>query len=331
MVNFLNYQYLFGGFLVLKPTIWSFLVETIDKVAQDNALEANKEVQVTAPGEQTNAVADGEDTGTHQEHIKEALELLYVHFPKAFIKEGDCKPLKIGILEDLKPLIANIEGLSISKVRAAVRVYTTRLRYFYSVREGAQRVDLNGNEVEPVTAEHAEYARTRFTEINNKRRPAKPKKPQGRPFNKGKRPNNGEGQGDGQQRRFNNRDGQLQRRFNNRNNNNQRKFEPAKESDIRIGRYVFVSTDRSYVKGTVSEDLNGDTVSITTMNGLPVNVPLSRVFLSVGGAPRPKRNFNNNGSNGHYNKGPRNNYRNNNNRRPNGNHQNGKVAPNSAE
>lgn len=309
-------------------------METIDNVAQDATPVANSEVQAAvAPVEQNNNVFDGENGGTHQEHIKEALELLYVHFPKAFIKEGDCKPLKIGILEDLKPLIANIEGLSISKVRAAVRVYTTRLRYFYSVREGAQRVDLNGNEVEPVTVEHAEYARTRFTEINNKRRPAKPKKPQGRPFNKGKRPNNGE-QADGQRRfKNNNRDGQ-QRRFNNNNrdNNYQRKFEPAKESDIRIGRYVYVSTDRSYVKGTVTEEINGDKVSITAMNGLPVSVPLSRVFVSVGETQRPKRNFNGNnggnGGNGHYNKGQRNNFRNNNNRRPNGNGQNQGAKPN---
>ena len=288
-------------------------METRDNLAEGVDKEVAASEQAALQSANTLA-ADADNGGTHQEHIKEALELLYVHFPKAFIKEGDCKPLKIGILEDLKPLIADIEGLSISKVRAAVRVYTTRLRYFYSVREGAQRVDLNGNDVEPVTAEHAEYARSRFTEINNKRRPAKPRKAPSRPFNKGpRRPNNGEGQGESQgQRRFN-RDGQQNnnRRFNNRDGNNQRKFEPAKESDIRVGRYVYVSTDRSYVKGTVSEELHGDSVSITLMNGLPVSMPLNRVYLSVGGAPRPKRNFNN--------KGPRNNYRNNNNRRPGGN------------
>lgn len=281
-------------------------METRDNLAEGVEQEVVSP-EASATKDATSLAADADNGGTHQEHIKEALELLYVHFPKAFIKEGDCKPLKVGILEDLKPLIADIEGLSISKVRAAVRVYTTRLRYFYSVREGAQRVDLNGNEVEPVTAEHAEYARTRFTEINNKRRPQKPKKAPARPFNKGGKRPNGEGQGE---RRFN-RDGQPSnnnRRFNNQNRD-QRKFEPAKESDIRIGRYVYVSTDRSYVKGTVSEELNDGKVSITLMNGLQVPMPLNRVFLSVGGAPRPKRP-------GNFNKGPRTNYRGNN-RRPN--------------
>ena len=35
--------------------------------------------------------------GTHFEHVKETLELLYKTFPKAFVKDGDARPLKIGI------------------------------------------------------------------------------------------------------------------------------------------------------------------------------------------------------------------------------------------
>ncbi len=332
------------------PTIWSFLVETrenepiqaeVDKSTQDvnaqAAAVASEGEAVNAPvaqategeaavatapenaqGQETKA-AEGqtesakapENTGTHQEHVKEALELLYIHFPKAFIKDGDCKPLKIGILEDLKPLIANIEGLSISKVRAAVRIYTTRLRYFYSVREGAMRVDLNGQEIDAVTAEHAEYARTRFSEINALR-PAKPKKPQNhRSFNKnGKRPFNKDGNGkDGQRRGGFNKGGQ-QGGF------KDRKFEAAKASDIRVGRYVFVSIDSSYHKGTVAEEIKGDKVSVTLMNGSTTILPLDRIFIGHGGQGQ-KRNFNNNNrgggnfrnnrnNNGYRNNGPRN-------------------------
>lgn len=253
--------------------------------------------EAAAPEVSDAAKADGE-SGTHQEHVKEALELLYQHFPKAFIKEGDCKPLKVGILEDLKPLIAGIEGLSISKVRAAVRIYTTRLRYFYAVREGVMRIDLNGNEVEPVTAEHAEYARTRFSEINAKRRPPKPKKPKAGPARPGAkvagartggrgRPENGRGRP-------------------NNNNRPQRRYTPAKESDIRAGRRVYVSTNRNYVQATVSEGLRGGTnVNVTLYNGLPVNIPLSQVFLSEGGNNRQgqgKRPYNNRPG---QNRGPR--------------------------
>lgn len=243
-----------------------------------------------APAADPAAKAESE-TGTHQEHVKEALELLYQHFPKAFIKEGDCKPLKVGILEDLKPLIAGIEGLSISKVRAAVRIYTTRLRYFYAVREGAMRIDLNGNEVEPVTAEHAEYARSRFSEINAKRRPAKPKKPKaqaGRPGAKGP-----EGKGHGRPGRPGARPDAAR---GNRPNRPQRRYIPAKESDIRVGRRVYVSSNRSsYVQATVTEAVRGANVNVTMANGVSFSIPLTQVFLSEGGQGRQgqgKRPFN---------------------------------------
>ena len=280
-----------------------------------DAATTTKQEKGAAAADATATANTNSETGTHQEHIQEALALLCKHFPKAFVKDGECKPLKVGILEDLKPLIANIEGLSISKVRAAVRVYTTRLRYFYAVREGAMRVDVQGNEVEPVTAEHAEYARARFTEINAKRRPPKPKKPAKQGGFKGKRPFNRDGQGQGQQgggngaaggngkRPFNrgDRNGQGQgqgqgqgkgqggnRRF---GGNQQRRLEPAKESDIRVGRYVLVSSDRSYLKGTIAEEMRGDSVKVTLQNGSSLMTPLNRIFLSFANNNRPKRNF----------------------------------------
>lgn len=268
--------------------------------AQAAAAEAQA---ATAEAQAAAAEAKAEsETGTHQEHVKEALELLYQHFPKAFIKEGDCKPLKVGILEDLKPLIAGIEGLSISKVRAAVRIYTTRLRYFYAVREGAMRIDLNGNEIEPVTAEHAEYARSRFSEINAKRRPPKPKKQkpqQGRPAGKGQ----GEGKGNARPGR-----GRPEAGRGRPNNRPQRRYIPAKESDIRVGRRVFVSSNRSnYVQATVSEAARGANVSVTMANGVSFSIPLNQVFLSEGGNNRPgqgKRPFNSGRPQGQ-NRGPR--------------------------
>lgn len=226
----------------------------------ENLEQLQDNVQNSAAGELSNSESRQQDNGTHQEHIREALELLYVHFPKAFIKDGDCKPLKIGILDDLKERIAGIEGLSVSKVRAAVRVYTTRLRYFYSVREGVHRIDLDGNETDVVNAEHAEYARERFTEINNRRRTDKAK---------------GSGKGS-QGRKFAGRDANGGRR---RQGAGQGRFEKAGENDLRLGRYVFVSIERNYVRGTVSAVSGNESAKITLQNGLSITVPLNRIFV----------------------------------------------------
>lgn len=116
--------------------------------------------------------------GSRSEHIKAALEVLYQRYPKCFFRDGDLKPLKVGILEDLKKAVPEMEGMSISKLRAAVRMYTTRLRYLYNVQEGVMRIDLDGNETEACTAEHQAYAKEKFNEINTKRKENQLKKQQ---------------------------------------------------------------------------------------------------------------------------------------------------------
>lgn len=342
--------------------------ENLEAVAAANAHEAGADTTATASAAKVaTAAAEGAEvkksnnakdkdaamaaaiaaqqaiTGTHQEHIQEALELLYKHFPKAFIKEGDCKPLKVGILEDLKPRISDIEGLSVSKVRAAVRFYTSRLRYFYAMREGAMRIDLDGNEIEPVSAEHAEYARTRFSEINAKRRPAKAKrnakgKNQRRPRAGGA---GGEGQGPSQGQRnaggnnFNNRrrpnQGQAQGQNRRPNNGALRRYESAKISDLKPGRFVSVKVDRAFMRGTVVEAPQGDTVKLDMSNGMSTSMPISRVFVSV--APRGgeggKRPFDRNRGPRVGNGGPRNGNggpRNGNNRGPRANNTHGPKA-----
>ena len=248
-------------------------------------------------------------TGSHQEHIQEALELLYKHFPKAFIKEGDCKPLKVGILDDLKPLIADIPGLSISKVRAAVRFYTSRLRYFFAMREGAMRIDLEGNEVEPVTSEHAEYAHGRFTEINAKRRPAKPKRPApkgGKPGMRrgaGKPGQAGAGAPHGKGPQGNNRRPGGPNRGN--APHTPRHYDPLPESEVVIGRAVTVQLDRAYVRATISEAPQGDKVKVTMQNGVTASVPVARLFQ----APPAAKHGGNGGHGQGFNRGGRDNHR----------------------
>ena len=199
--------------------------------------------------------------GTHFDHVKETLELLYKTFPKVFIKDGDVKPLKIGIFEDLKTRIEGVEGLSISKVRAALRLYTSRLKYLYSVTEGAVRIDADGNETgDTVNAEHATYAQDKIKEINQKRNLNKPK----RPAPKGKKP--------------------FVKKFN--NTKGPKKVAPkiegdkASVEDLKNGTEVLVlSAQNSCVRGVVAQDAQKDSVFVTLKSGLTVNLPLDRVLL----------------------------------------------------
>lgn len=90
----------------------------------------------------------------------EALLWLAANFPAAFDNSLRIRPLKNGIMEDilLHADKAAEAGISKSKLREAVVVFTRRLDYLACLKLREMRVDLQGNEVTAVSAEEAEHA-----------------------------------------------------------------------------------------------------------------------------------------------------------------------------
>ncbi|WP_237386884.1 RNA chaperone ProQ [Xenorhabdus sp. Sc-CR9] len=95
---------------------------------------------------------------------KEVIAFLAERFPLCFVAEGEARPLKIGIFQDIVERIQNEEGLSKTQLRSALRLYTSSWRYLYGVKEGAQRVDLDGNICGELEVEHIEHARQQLAE-----------------------------------------------------------------------------------------------------------------------------------------------------------------------
>ncbi|WP_404402926.1 RNA chaperone ProQ [Idiomarina seosinensis] len=89
---------------------------------------------------------------------KDVIAYLAEQFPACFSVKGDAKPLKIGIFDDLAKRLDDDPMVSKTRLRTALRHYTNSWRYLHSVKQGKQRVDLDGNEVEPVTEEHQQHA-----------------------------------------------------------------------------------------------------------------------------------------------------------------------------
>jgi len=80
-------------------------------------------------------------------------------YPKAFPKNPTPKvPLKIGILEDLQ---ARSEEISISKedLQLAIKTWCKSSRYWQACKEGADRLDLDGNPVGVVETTGAAHAK----------------------------------------------------------------------------------------------------------------------------------------------------------------------------
>lgn len=95
---------------------------------------------------------------------KEVIAFLAERFPQCFSAEGEARPLKIGIFQDL---VARVEGemnLSKTQLRSALRLYTSSWRYLYGIKAGATRVDLDGNPCGVLDEQHVTHARQQLEE-----------------------------------------------------------------------------------------------------------------------------------------------------------------------
>ncbi|PIW62870.1 RNA chaperone ProQ [Shewanella sp. CG12_big_fil_rev_8_21_14_0_65_47_15] len=96
------------------------------------------------------------------------LAYLYETFPLCFIAEGETKPLKIGLFQDLAERLADDSKVSKTQLRVALRRYTSSWRYLKSVKAGAQRVDLDGEPCGELEQEHIDHAQAMLKESQDK-------------------------------------------------------------------------------------------------------------------------------------------------------------------
>ena len=99
---------------------------------------------------------------------KEVIAYIAECFPKCFTLEGEAKPLKIGIFQDLAERLNDDPKVSKTQLRAALRQYTSSWRYLHGVKPGATRVDLDGNSAGDLEEEHVEHAKTALAESKAK-------------------------------------------------------------------------------------------------------------------------------------------------------------------
>ncbi len=112
---------------------------------------------------------------------KEIIAHLAEKFPACFTVEGPVKPLKVGIFQELAQALAEDDKVSKTQLRQALRHYTSSWRYLKSIKEGAQRVNLSGEEIEAIDAEQASFAAKTLKESQEK---FANKKPQDKKENK---------------------------------------------------------------------------------------------------------------------------------------------------
>ncbi|MDP3559379.1 MAG: ProQ/FinO family protein [Legionellaceae bacterium] len=101
----------------------------------------------------------------------QALEWLAQRFPEAFETSQRIRPLKTGIMHDVLAITVEAEkaGISRTKLREAVVLFTRRLDYLTCLKAKEMRIDLDGQPTTFVTSEEAERAALKIKKRLEKR------------------------------------------------------------------------------------------------------------------------------------------------------------------
>ena len=99
---------------------------------------------------------------------KDIIAYLAEKFPLCFSVEGEAKPLKIGLFQDLADALKDDECVSKTQLRHVLRQYTSNWRYLHGCRLGAVRVDLQGNPAGVLEQEHVDHAAQQLAEAKAK-------------------------------------------------------------------------------------------------------------------------------------------------------------------
>ena len=108
------------------------------------------------------------ETEIKRTSTKEIIAYLTEKFPECFSIKGPVKPLKIGIFQDLADKLSDDETVSKTRLRQALRHYTSSWRYLKVIKVGTFRVDIDGKDVAEIDEEQAAYASKTLKESQEK-------------------------------------------------------------------------------------------------------------------------------------------------------------------
>ncbi|BCL69639.1 ProP effector [Vibrio nigripulchritudo MADA3029] len=192
---------------------------------------------------------------------KEVIAYIAECFPKCFTLEGEAKPLKIGIFQDLADRLSEDPKVSKTQLRAALRQYTSSWRYLHGAKPGAVRVDLDGNECGALEEEHVEHAKTALAESKarvqaRRKEKAEKAREEGKAKAKANKP---------QARKAKPKAQKPQ------NNKAAAPTRPLNDDDMIIGNSVNVNMGKGNMAATIVE-INKDDVRVQLNNGLQMVV-----------------------------------------------------------
>ncbi len=209
---------------------------------------------------------------TKRTSTKEIIAYLAEKFPACFSIEGAAKPLKVGIFQDLAEKLKEDETVSKTRLRQALRHYTSSWRYLKTIKLGNQRIDIDGNQVAEIDEAQAEYASKTLKESQEKFGNKKPKDnvPQ-KPY-KGNKPEAKQVTDAKKKVKF-----KAVKSTKRAEVKVQAKLKPVETALIKAGNKVKVQLGNSPMDATITE-VTGKDVSVQLNSGMVIKTQIENIY-----------------------------------------------------
>ena len=210
---------------------------------------------------------------TKRTSSKELIAYLAEKFPACFSIEGAAKPLKIGIFQELAQQLADDETVSKTRLRQALRHYTSSWRYLKSIKKGSFRIDLEGNDAEEIDQAQAEYASKTLKESqekfgNKNRKDKDPKKPY-----KGTKPATKEAVSEKSKAKFK----AVKAAKREPVKKEKVTLKPVESATISVGKNVKVQLGNAPMDATITE-IAGNDISVQLGSGMVVKTQIQNIY-----------------------------------------------------
>jgi len=219
------------------------------------------------------------ETEVKRTSTKEIIAYLAEKFPACFSIEGAVKPLKVGIFQELAEKLTDDATVSKTRLRQALRHYTSSWRYLKAVKLGAFRVDIDGEQAAEIDQEQADYAEKTLKESQEKfgnknskdknfKKPYKGKKPD----TKGAKPSNA----------VQDKTKYKAVKSNTKSKSNAQskviaKLKPVTSDAVIVGKTVKVQLGNSPIDAVITE-VSGKDVSVQLNSGMVVKTQVKNIF-----------------------------------------------------
>ena len=243
----------------------------------ENKTESEVKVVAEITTETTVATTSNVEAEVKRVSTKEIIAYLAEKFPACFSIEGHAKPLKIGIFQDLAEKLAGDETVSKTRLRQALRHYTSSWRYLKAIKVGSFRIDIDGNDSAEIDQEQADYAsktlkesQEKFGNKNVKDKAAK--KPYKGNANKPAKPANKDVA-----------DNTRKEKFNSVKSSKRApakvavKLKPVETSNVVVGKNIKVQLGQSSMDAVITE-VSGKDVSVQLNSGMVVKTQVKNIF-----------------------------------------------------